>query len=223
MTQHFAASAAQFGIQHMVNGDDGKLFRFSESVETFYRDKRVRSAVELLIDQKIVFAPEKDDWDQVETFYNACLSARQTQIEFAKDLFRLWTAIWSGFPQEWKPVAADPKDEELSLDPTIRWGSDYFERHFRLQHGKTFTAWVAIGDDDEREMRDVRMCFDVRKGDKSLIKRSSLDAVAKLPGWVFKDDAMRKANTADYVDGLDLSCFRAEAQKVFTFVDNTEW
>jgi hypothetical protein len=207
----------------MVEPVNNTNFRFSESVKAFYRDKRIRSAVELLIDDYVVFAPEADDWDQVEAFYDASMSAHQVQIDHAKDLFRLWMAVWSRFPRNWMPVAADPKDEELSLDPEIRWSQDYFERHFRIQHGRTVSMWVAIGDEG-CEMDQVEIAFDIRKGTKSLVKPRRTEVLAALGGWRFEDDAMRLTHAGSYAsDGLSLSHFQRAADDMFAFVNGTEW
>jgi len=202
--------------------DEDRVFRFSDSVTSFYRDGGVRAAAELLLDSPVAYAPDSVGWDQVETFYDACLAARQIQIEHVKDLFRLWTAVWSGVPEDWIPVSADPGDEELSLDPIVRWENDYFERHFKVQHSKTVALWVVLGD-EQRELDDIQIAFKVTKSARNLIKPRRLEVTSALPRWEFKDSAMRFTHPEDYADSLDVSIFKAEADRAILFIDSIEW
>ena len=205
----------------MARDLDKDIFVFSDSVVAFYTDKRVNTAVKLLLDDGIVFAPDDNDWDRVETYYDAWIAARQTQVDEVRNLFQLWTRVWSKIPDGWQAVAADPKDDELSLDPDIRWDEAYFERHFRIHHNKVLTLWVTFGDKDE--LSEIEMAFDIRQGSRSSLKKHSTELKRRLVGWTFRDGAMRFVSDKKYRNGLDITKLCEEAGKALSEIDEFEW
>lgn len=205
----------------MARKSKEEIFVFSDSVVAFYTDKRVNTAVKLLLDDGVVFAPDAEDWHRVESYYDAWIAARQTQVDEVRDLFRLWTRVWSEIPDGWQAVAADPKDDELSLDPDIRWDETYFERHFRIHHNKIVTLWVTFGDDDE--LSEVEIAFDIRQGSRSILKKHSAELKKRLPEWNFKDGGMRLVSDKKYRGGLDISKFQEEGPNALKEIDGFEW
>lgn len=205
----------------MAKAADKSTFVFSDSVVAFYTDKRVKTAVKLLLDDGVVFAPDANDWDRVESYYEAWIAARQTQLDEVRDLFRLWTKVWPKVPEGWQAVAADPKDDELSLDPDIRWDEAYFERHFRIHHNKIVTLWVTFGDVDE--LSEIEIAFDIRQGSRSILKKHSAELKKQLPGWIFKDGGMKLVSDQKYRGGIDISRFQAEGPKALNEIDGFEW
>ncbi|MDP5281417.1 hypothetical protein Q9Q95_21000 [Sphingomonas sp. DG1-23] len=203
----------------MPNSRERALFHFSPSVEAYYKNDKVRSAVNLIVDQGLVFAPESNEWDQVETYYDAVVSALQTQVDLAKDMFRLWMAVWGDYPRDWKPLPADPKDEELSLDPQLRWDGEYFERHF-TRSGRTIKLWVMPGEEPDA-LGKTEIAFDVTHGARSLLKKG-LAWPASRAGWRFSDGAMRLKSGVGYADGLDLTSFKAAATEALAFLKEFE-
>ena len=200
-----------------MNSEAGEHFAFSESVVQFYTRPELRAAVELLIDEAFVFPPDKDDWGRVETYYDACLAAQQTKIEFAKDMFLLWTAVWQPIPGDWTPVAAKAKDEELSLDPDIRWEEAYFERQFRFGGGLTAAHWISFDEDE------VELVFTLKRNDRVLRSALRANKGEQLTNWVFKNDAIRLIIDKPYIAGLDLVSLKAETKAAIDFIKNTKW
>lgn len=200
-----------------MNSEAGERFAFSESVVQFYTRPELRAAVELLVDDAFVFPPDTDDWGRVETYYDACLAAQQTKIEFAKDMHRLWNAVWNPVPGDWNPVAAKAKDAELSLDPDLRWDEGYFERHFRFDDRLTAALWVSFDEDE------VELAFTVKRNDGILRSTLRSEKESALPNWVFKSNAIRLAVEKPYAAGLDLVSLRTETKAAIDFIKNSKW
>ena len=200
-----------------MNSEAGEHFAFSESIVQFYTRPELRAAVELLVDDAFVFPPDKDDWGRVETYYDACLAAQQTKIEFAKDMYCLWNAVWNPVPDEWNPVAAKAKDAELSLDPDLRWDEGYFERHFRFDDRLTAALWVAFDEDE------VELAFTVKRNDGILRSALRSKKEGALPNWFFKSDAIRFVVEKPYAAGLDLVSLRTETKAAIDFIKNSKW
>ncbi|WP_422356995.1 hypothetical protein [Qipengyuania flava] len=200
-----------------MDSEAGEHFAFSESVVQFYTRPELRAAVELLVDDAFVFPPDKDDWGRVETYYDACLAAQQTKIELAKDMHRLWISVWKPIPEDWVSVAAKAKDQELSLDPDIRWDEGYFERHFRFGNGLTAAIWVSFDDDE------VELAFTIKRNNGVLTSALQSKKGENLPNWVFKNDAVRLAVDKPYASGLDLIFMQAEAEAAIEFIKSYSW
>jgi hypothetical protein len=172
----------------------------------------------LLVDEAFVFAPDTAaDWGKVGAYYDACLAARQTKVEYAKDMFRLWSAIWQDVPKEWSPVPPKPKDETLSLNPDLRWDEGYFERHFRLADGMIAALWVAFGDDG-KELDTVEVVFNLQRDNRALRKTLQTEVAKKLPMWRYKHDALRMSNNTPYVGQLDVGPLRKHAKEALTVI-----
>ncbi len=186
--------------------DYSDRFVFRESVLGYLDKPEVRHAVNLLLDRKIGYLPQAFDQTQVTDFYTACLAARQTQIEFVQDMADLWHRIWRA-PQGWTPVPLDPADEELSLDPTIRWTEEYFQRNFKY-NGYRAKLWLWLAA-NRKEPSDLELGFEVIKGSTSVLKKGDAP-----PGWTWDEDEEYFCWPDDeicYDDGLDLGPFRAAA------------
>lgn len=207
----------------MPEQDQTEFFQFSQSVKAYFGDKAVRSAVDLLVAKGFVFAPSNDDeWSQIDTFYDACLAAQQTQIEFAKDLARLWEVVWGARPGDLEPIASDPASQALTLSPDVRWEEQYFERHFHLPHAKTVWLWVVLGD-EPNELTKVEMAFDVREKNRSLVRRRKDEILNQLSGWRFEHDAVRLTCENTSAVALDLTTFCTEAARAVQVIKQFEW
>ena len=77
--------------------------------------------------------------------------------------------------------------------------------------------------DEGRELDQVQIAFDVRKGTKSLVKPRRTEVLAALAGWKFQNDAMRITHAGSYAsEGLSLSHFQKAADDMFAFVSGAE-
>ena len=200
-----------------MSSDTTDRFIFSESVVQFYTKPELRSAVEMLIDDAFVFSPDSSDWDRVETYYDACLAAQQTKIQFAMDMYRVWQAAWARVPEGWSHVAAKAKDTELSLDPDIRWDESYFERQFRFGDGLTAALWVVFDDDE------IEMAFQVKRNDRALRNKLKAARPERLSAWKFESDAIRLTLKDPYAAGIDLVSLREETSAAIQFIDQANW
>lgn len=203
----------------MPDDKSDSWFRYSESVEAFYTDKKVQAAVKLLVNNGFVFAPERDEWGEGEAYYDACLAAAQTKIEFAKDLYRLWSAVWRNIPTDWVAVPADAKDEELSLDPELRWEGDHFTRHFRFR-GHIVELWVEL-DYDDRQLDGTFIGLDLLKGSRSQLKRGAIWS-DRPATWKFENAALRLFLPKSYKQGFDLTPLRKGAEEAINFIARFE-
>ncbi|MBB4615767.1 hypothetical protein [Novosphingobium taihuense] len=207
----------------MAEQQQPEMFHFSESVREYFGKPEVRSAVDLLVENKFVFAPSADDeWRKVDTFYDALLAARQTQIELAKDLARLWHEVWGQNFDELKPIASDPADETLSLSPEIRWNEEYFERHFSFAHSRKACLWVVLGD-GPKELSTFDIAFDVRAGKRSVAKRHQNALPPQLSEWRFKHDAIRVSIQANDAGVFNLKEARQLAKNAVKVIGTFTW
>jgi hypothetical protein len=187
--------------------DTEDRFVFRDSVLSYLEKPEVRHAVNLLLDRKIGYLPQVFDHGQITDFYTACLAARQTQIEFVQDMADLWHRIWRA-PKGWTPVPLDPADEELSLDPVVRWDEQYFQCDFELKsEGYRAKLWLWLAS-NRKEPSDVELGVDVMKGDITVLRKGGLPAP-----WKWEDEQFTwEDETIRYADGLELAPFRAAAE-----------
>ncbi|PXW73720.1 hypothetical protein C7451_1095 [Blastomonas natatoria] len=183
--------------------DTADRFVFRESVLSYLEKPEIRHAVNLLLDRKIGYLPQVFDHGQITDFYTACLAARQTQIEFVMDMADLWHRIWRA-PKGWTPVPLDPADEDLNLDPVVRWDEQYFQCDFELKSkGMRASLWLWLTD-----LSEVELGVDVMEGDITVLRKGGLPSP-----WKWEDEQFSwEDKTIRYANGLDLAPFRAAAE-----------
>lgn len=189
-----------------------KPFVYRESVQAFFGSAEVRFSVDQLLAKKIKYVPQTFTRGEVSDFYKACLAARQTQIDFAHDMFDLWHSIWPDLGPNWQPVPYDPGDEELNLDPLVRWEEDYFQRNFALQgNGLRASLWIILSSSSSTGS-EIDLGCTLTQGARSLFKRINVP-----DGWSWdRDDETFRFSTEAGVsaNGLDLAPFIAAAENV---------
>lgn len=106
-----------------------------QSVFAYFHEPDVSTAVDLLVDAD--FSRKKKPpigglrWDQVATYYRACLAARQTPIEFAIFTEALWRAAWVDIPTVWTPLTPDDvAGTGCSTEIAYVWSERIFSRRF---------------------------------------------------------------------------------------------
>lgn len=141
-----------------------------ESVLTYFEQSAVETAVDLLLTGKEPKVPDNLRWDEVASFYRACLAARQVQAEFALLTEELWRAIWHAAPTDWKPRApADPERPDLGVGISTIWDEGCFSRRFEQRNCSlelTAGLWSNSGVQIGVALWD--------KGDKILLDSSAL-------------------------------------------------
>lgn len=102
-----------------------------ESVLAYFSQSAVRTSVDLLLSGKEPKVPIDLQWDEVPSFYRACLAARQVQAEFAIFTEQLWREVWDDVPQEWRPCAPGRPDRpDLAVGLSTIWNEGCFGRRF---------------------------------------------------------------------------------------------
>lgn len=196
---------------------DSQPFRYRESVQAYFESPEVRFAVDQLLARKMSFIPEAFTSNEVADFYKACLAARQTQIDFAQDMFDLWHRIWPELGAGWQPVPYDPADEELSLDPQVRWEEGYFQRNFLLRGtGITAGMWLFLRPSAPSGSEIELGCF-LTQGNRTLFKKSNV-----THGWSWEKENEYFEFSNDVVvsqTGLDLTSLRAAAQLAVNLIE----
>ena len=193
-----------------------KPFVYRESVRDYLESPDIRHAVNLLLDRKIGYMPQAFTPKEIADFYKACMAARQTQIDFVRDMVDMWHQVWPTLGGDWKPVPHDPADEELTLDPTVRWSEGFFERRFELKaKGIRADMWLFLAD-NEASTTDVELGCGLWSGKRPIFKKGS-----EPDGWEWVKDYKVFRYTNDeivYRDGLDLAVFRKAAQAAITLI-----
>ena len=193
-----------------------KPFVYRESVRDYLESPDIRHAVNLLLDRKIGYMPQAFTPKEIADFYKACMAARQTQIDFVQDMVDMWHQVWPTLGGDWKPVPHDPADEELTLDPTVRWSEGFFERRFELKaKGIRADMWLFLAN-NEASTTDVELGCGLWSGKEPIFKKGS-----EPDGWEWVKDYKVFRYTNDeivYRDGLDLAVFRKAAQAAIRLI-----
>jgi hypothetical protein len=192
-------------------------FFYRESVQVYFDSEEVRFAVGQLLARKMKYVPQTFSAGEVSDFYRACLAARQTQIDYALDMFDLWHRIWPTLGVDWQPAPYDPSDADLSLDPQIRWDEGYFQRDFR-KPGTDISAhmWMFLSSKAPNGS-EIELGCTLVNGSKSLLKKGSMPE-----GWSWDKDNegfQFSADVAVAADGLDLTPFVEAAKRAASFIE----
>lgn len=194
-----------------------KPFVYRESVQAYFGSAEVRFPVDQLLAKKMSFVPQTFTLGEVSDFYKACLAARQTQIDYAQDMFDLWHRIWPEMVPSWQPVPYDSGDEDLSLDPLVRWENNFFQRNFFLPRiGIKANLWIWLSLSSPRGS-EVGIGCTLMKGAQTMFKKSNVPE-----GWSWDKDDKRFTFSTDAgvnENGLDLAPFIAAAQRVMSVID----
>ena len=116
-----------------------------ESVLAYFNKPSVATAIDLLLTGKQHKVPDALQWQEVPSFYSACLAARQAQVEYAVFLAQLWTAIWQDGPKGWHPCPpASQGRKDLSIGVENIWECRCFSRRFE-RDGRAIELYVYLG------------------------------------------------------------------------------
>lgn len=69
-------------------------FQIPESVVRYYSDRKIRSAVDALVDALEGDKMPECTWEEAQSYNKALLMAAQVRADFNALLFRLWDATW---------------------------------------------------------------------------------------------------------------------------------
>jgi len=193
-------------------------FVYRDSVQAYFDNQEVRFAVDQLVARKIKYVPQTFSAGEVSDFYSACLAARQTQIDYALDIFDLWHRIWPELGAGWQPAPYDPSDDDLSLDPQVRWDEGYFQRDFR-KSGTDVTVykWLFLSSKAQNGS-EIELGCTLVQGSKRVLKKGSMP-----DGWSWDKDNEGFQFSADVVaaaDGLDLAPFVEAARRAVSFIED---
>lgn len=192
-------------------------FMYRESVQAYFESAEVRFAVDQLLAKKMSYVPQAFKPEEVADFYKACLAARQTQIDFAQDMYDLWHCIWPELGAEWQPVPYDPADEELSLDPQVRWEEGYFQRNFiRPGTGIMVAIWLYLSSMPPSGSEIVLGCL-LKTEKRSLFNKGNVP-----DGWSWDKDSQWFELTLEMVhgrNGVDLGPLTKAARLVVNLVN----
>ncbi len=158
-------------------------FFYRESVQAYFDSAEVRFAVDQLLARKMKYVPQSFDAGEVADFYRACLAARQTQIDFVQDMIDLWHLIWPDLGKSWHAAPYDPGDEELTLDPQVRWDESYFQRSFdRKGKGIRAALWVYLSSKSPAGS-EIKLGYSLFRGAQSLARKAN-----RPEGWSWDND-----------------------------------
>jgi hypothetical protein len=192
-------------------------FMYRESVQAYFESAEVRFAVDQLLAKKMSYVPQAFRPEEIADFYRASLAARQTQIDFAQDMYDLWHCIWPELGAEWQSVPYDPADEELSLDPQVRWEERYFQRNFiRPGTGIMVAIWLFLSPTPPSGSEIVLGCL-LRTGNRSLFNKVNVP-----DGWSWNKDSQFLEFSSEMVhdrNGIDLAPLRMAARLVVNLVN----
>lgn len=196
--------------------EDKTPFFYRDSVQAYFENSEVRFAVDQLLARKIKYVPQTFSAGEVSDFYKACLAARQTQIDYALDIFDLWHRIWPELGGNWQAAPYDPSDDDLSLDPQVRWDEGYFQRDFR-KPGTDITVylWLFLSSKAQNGS-EIELGFTVVQGSKRSLKKGSMP-----DGWSWDKDNEGFQFAADVAvsdNGFDLAPFAEAAHRAVSFI-----
>lgn len=107
------------------------MIRVPESVLAYFQQPAVETAVDLLLSGKEPKVPGNLRWEDVSSFYRACLAARQVTIEYAIFLEEVWREVWIDGPTGWKPCPPSaPARPDLGVGVGNVWSEGCFSRRF---------------------------------------------------------------------------------------------
>lgn len=141
-----------------------------ESVYAYFTDRRIRSAVDLLLSKGRPKVPEDIGWAELPAFYRAVAAARQTQSDLAVFLHEFWTATWEDMPRPWQ--AEYPSGAGQNVDMFDIWDNDHFTRTFK-RDGMTCELSVYLDGAEE----GIQIGFELLRGNRSLVKTGDMQ------GW----------------------------------------
>ncbi|MFN3725239.1 MAG: hypothetical protein ACK4SZ_02925 [Allosphingosinicella sp.] len=105
-----------------------------ESVLAYFQQPSVQTAVDLLLTGKEPKVPANLRWEEVASFYRACLAAQQVQAEYALFLEALWGAVWTEIPAGWRGCRpSNPARPDLAIGIATIWSEGCFSRRFERQ------------------------------------------------------------------------------------------
>lgn len=192
-------------------------FVYRESVRTYFRSAEVRFPVQQLLARKTKYVPQTFSRDEVADFYKACLAARQTQIDYALDMFDLWHCIWPDLGPGWQPVPYDPADDELTLDAQVRWDLEYFQRNFELREKHTTVSMWLFLSSKSPNASEISLGCSLRMGKRSLFGTGNIPN-----GWSWdkETEAFEFSFDADGADdGFDLTLLIMAAQRAVHLIE----
>ena len=123
-----------------------------ESVYRYCTDRRIRSAVDLLLSAKSPKLPDGLAWSELPDFYRACLAAQQTRVEWALALEESWRAVFEEAFRGWASSSIETQAalSDICLDIGSLWTGREFYRDFQL---RTLVAQSLVQIDPDRGIR----------------------------------------------------------------------
>ncbi len=113
-----------------------------ESYRAYCADTAVRTAVDHIFSsegsKKQLALPSDIEWEHLEAFHRAVLSAHQVRCEYGSFLLDLWVAIWRpalkacDFGREARSVSASQDWSGYKLDTYSLWDNRWFGRVFAI-------------------------------------------------------------------------------------------
>ncbi len=120
------------------------LLELPESVFTYLTDRRVRKAVDDILDEPEL--PDGLSWDEIPTYYRALLSAYATQSDYIETLSRAWEAIWGMRFAGLEHLSPDDLTDENWLAPgtELFWDQGSYGRGFRERRPRRALIFVSV-------------------------------------------------------------------------------
>lgn len=184
------------------------VFEFSESVNQYFSDPRLKAAVDELVGGKRLLSgfDPAFGWEEFPKFVDAWLSSHKVAGEWAKDLFRLWDAAWGAEMSPTIPYASRAQALEDLADGGISeaWFDNWYARAIKCGHH--CVNLVVLYDERERQ-KGVHLQVEPPQGFKKL----------KIPGWEWDENAdldgpFRPFLIEDGIVTVDLEPLRDDAR-----------
>lgn len=157
------------------------MIEVPESVLAYFQQPAVRTAVDLLSGRRDPRIPDHLGWDELSTFYRACLAARQVPIEFAIFCEELWREVWGTPPDRWKsPPPNRPGRADLGVGYATVWDEGCLTRVFSSGNR---SIELAVGLWDDVGIQIGILLYDLEE--EVLLDEDVLTGWAQEGEWLF--------------------------------------
>ena len=156
-----------------------------QSLYGYHTDRMIRSVVDSLLEQKASTLPVDMEWDDLETYYEAWLSARKVKVDKALFLKKLWEVVWKPLLEDHTIWSIEEMVEGApDINPTLEiiWDDGFYCGHIIHSNQSEFYIQTYISIKASEGVQIGIKIYD-ENGNRCLPDRSELSNV-----WTEEDE-----------------------------------
>lgn len=108
------------------------IISIPQSLYDYHTDRMIRSVVDSLLEQKESALPVDIEWGDLETYYEAWLSARKVKVDNALFSKKLWEIVWKPLLENYTTWSIEEMVEDgPDITPTLEfiWDEEFYCGH----------------------------------------------------------------------------------------------